>query len=171
MTITASGRVLEPLLVFKGKPGGRIEKRDFPNYPRGIVYACQEKAWMDERVILMWLESVLQPYVSKAPEHIVPILFLDSYRCHMMSSVVNKIHELGVIPGGCTDHCQPVDIGVNKPFKDRIREQWVSWILEDITANGSTHPISRRNFNARSNRGTTSTNREECMEKFRLFLV
>jgi hypothetical protein len=36
-----------------------------------------------------------------------------------------------------------------------------------------TPPISRRNFyvDARSNRGTTSTNREECMEKFRLFLV
>ena len=40
---------------------------------------------------------MLKPYVLEAPDHIVPILFLDSYRCHsMMASVVGKIQELGV---------------------------------------------------------------------------
>jgi len=38
-----------------------------------------------------------------APDHVVPILILDMYRCHMMPSVVHMIQELSVevqhIPG------------------------------------------------------------------------
>ena len=79
---------------------------------------------MDERVMLFWVEKVLKPYVLTAPDNIVPILFLDSYRCHMMASVVQAIEDLGVevehIPSGCTALCQPVDIGFNRPFKSWI---------------------------------------------------
>ena len=72
---------------------------------------------MDETVILAQVAQVLQPYVDTAPEDIIPILIIDSYRCHMMTSVVQKIQELGEeikhIPGGCTSLCQPVDAGFN----------------------------------------------------------
>ena len=75
----------------------------------------------DERVMLMWVDMVLKPYVDTDPENVVLLLFLDSYHCHMMNSVVNAIQDLGVevdhIPGACTSLCQPVDIGINKPFK------------------------------------------------------
>ena len=79
---------------------------------------------MDERVILTWVEEVLAPYVGMAPEDIILLLILDSYRCHMIASVIYKIQELGVkvkhIPGACTSLCQPVDVGFNKPFKSRV---------------------------------------------------
>ena len=39
----------------------------------------------------MWVEMVLKPYVDTAPDNMVPILFLDSYCCHMMDLVVNAI--------------------------------------------------------------------------------
>ena len=91
--------------VFLGKPNGRIVQREFPTYPQGMIYACQDNAWMDERVMLMWVEMVLKPYVDTAPENVVPLLFLDSNHCHMMNSVVSVIQDLGVeveqIPGGC----------------------------------------------------------------------
>ena len=147
MTVTASGKILKPLLVFKGKPGGRIETREFSAYPDEILYACQDNAWMDESLMLMWVERVLKPHIATAPDHIVPILFLDSYRCHMMASVVEEIQGLGVevehIPGGCTSLCQPVDVGVNKPFKDRLRDQWESWMMVEGVFNGTTSPPSR----------------------------
>ena len=65
VTVTASGKeLLEPLIVFKGKPGGRIKSQEFATYPPGAVYACQDVAWMDERVMLKWVELVLKPYVE-----------------------------------------------------------------------------------------------------------
>jgi hypothetical protein len=103
---------------------------------------------MDERVLLAWVDEVLKPYVADAPEHVIPILILDSYRCHMMASVVTKIQELGIevkhIPGGCTSLCQPVDVGFNKPFKDRVSPQWVSWMIAEGVIHGTTSPPTRR---------------------------
>jgi transposase len=147
LTITASGKALPPVLVFKGSAKGRIVRNEFPRYPEYIKYACQENAWMDERVMIMWVEEVLQPYVETAPDGVVPILFLDSYRCHMMASVVNRIQALGVevqhIPGGCTGLCQPVDVGVNKPFKNRIRDQWERWMIHEGLNEGTTAAPTR----------------------------
>ncbi len=79
---------------------------EFVAYPTTIHYQCQENAWMDKQVMLAWVNEVLVPYVAKAPDNVVPLLILDSYCCHMMGSVVQRIQELGVevqhIPGGCT---------------------------------------------------------------------
>ena len=68
---------------------------EFDAYPTTNHYRCQENAWMDERVMLAWVDEVLVPYVTTAPDNIVPLLILDSYRCHMMGSVVQRIQELG----------------------------------------------------------------------------
>ena len=134
-TITASGRVLTPYLVFKGSPTGRIVKEEFPIMPKDMFYACQKRAWMDEAVMLEWVDNVLKPYLSRTPPGIIPVLYLDSFRCHMMASVVNKINDLGcevkIIPGGCTGLVQPVDVGANKPFKLRLREYWEEWMITE----------------------------------------
>ena len=133
LTVTASGDILTPFIVFKGKPNGRIQ-REFGTYPVGSHYACQARAWMDESVMLQWVDLVLRPYVENVPEGVDPILLLDSYRCHMMASVVNRIADLGIqvehIPGGCTGLCQPIDVGVGKPLKSKIRHKWEEWMLE-----------------------------------------
>ena len=75
--------------------------------------------------MLLWVEKVLKPYIESAPKGIVPLLLLDSYHYCVMASVVNEIQDLGVevehIPGGCTYLCQPVDIGINKPYKKHMR--------------------------------------------------
>ena len=114
--MSASGKVVKPLLIFKEKRGGRILTREFPTFSPQIVYACQDNAWMDEKAMLQWVETILTPY---APEDIIPLLLLDSYCCHMMATVICKIQDLGVevvhTPGGCTGLTQPVDVRVNKP--------------------------------------------------------
>jgi hypothetical protein len=103
VTIVGDSMVLPSMIIFKGKHNGRIARLEFTMYPAGHHYRCQEAAWMDERVMLAWVEEVLAPYVAMAPEDIILLLILNSYQCHMMASVVNKIQELGVkvkhIPG------------------------------------------------------------------------
>lgn len=141
VTLTASGEMLKPLIVFKAQPNGRIEKRELSLYPEGSIYACQPAAWMDERVMKVWIETVLKPHVAKAPAGIIPVLLLDSYRCHLMSSVTGIIQDLGVhiehIPGGCTGLCQPVDVGIGKPLKNRIRDKWEDWMHEQALQHGA----------------------------------
>ena len=135
-------------MVFKGKPNGRIVTCEFPEFPDGILYTCQDNAWMDEKVMLQWVEKILKPYVDSAPDEVVPLLFLDLYRCHIMGSVVTAIQNLGVevehIPGGCTYLCQPVDVGVNKPFKKLIRDKWEQWMISEGIVHGTTSPPTRK---------------------------
>ena len=102
---------------------------------------------MDMEVMIAWVNMELALYVAMAPDHVVPILILDMYRCHMMPSVVQMIQELGVevqhIPGGCTSLCQPVDVGFNKPFKDRMRRQWFNWLINEGIIHGTMSPPAR----------------------------
>jgi hypothetical protein len=62
----------------------------------------------------------------------------------MMKSTLNAIEDLGVkvehIPGGCTSLCQPVDVGVNKPFKFRMRKLWEEWMIDTGLHQGKSTP-------------------------------
>ena len=150
LTVSASGIVLTPMLVFKGSANGRISKNEFPTFPKEILYACQNNAWMDEAVMLVWVDQILKPYIATAPPGIVPILLLDSYRCHMMQSVVRAIEDLGCevdhIPGGCTSLCQPVDVGVNKPLKTRMKQKWETWMIDELLQDGIVRSPTRRHI-------------------------
>ncbi|KAI2490353.1 DNA binding protein [Fragilaria crotonensis] len=129
MTVTASGKILKPLLIFKGARNGRIVQREFPNYENDMIYLCQQNAWMDEEAMIVWVEQVLRPHIETAPAGILPILFLDSYRCHMMASVVGMIQDLGVE----VEHIPGV-------------QQWEEWMIAEGLANGTTSPPTRENI-------------------------
>ena len=65
----------------------------------------------------------------------------------MMASVVTRIEELGCqvehIPAGCTGMAQPVDVGVNKPLKSRIREKAEEFLLSQVRDRVELKPPSR----------------------------
>ena len=99
--------------------------------------------------MITWVDKILVPHVATAPEAegIVPLIALDLYRIHMMALVVNRIQDLGVevehIPGGCTNLCQPLDIGKNKPFKVHIRRMWNDWMIKEGILDGKAVPPTR----------------------------
>ena len=78
VTIAGDGTVLPLVVVFKWKANGRIAKKEFATFPTSHHYHCQNAAWMDEGVMLAWMDQVLQSYVKMAPNAIFPILILDS---------------------------------------------------------------------------------------------
>jgi hypothetical protein len=93
LTICANGTLFLPMLVYKGQPNGHIVTKEFLSdiYLPNHFYCCQAVAWMDETVMIAWANKVLAPYVVPAPDHVVPILILDMYQCHMMALVVQMI--------------------------------------------------------------------------------
>ena len=152
VTVSAAGDILRPFIVFKGKRDGRIA-REFQNPEKSgflvdCSYICQDRAWMDEAVMLQWVKEVLEPWSKHVPAGIVPYLLLDSYKCHLMSSVVHAIQDLGIevehIPGGCTGLVQLLDVGVNKPLKNWIRRKWEEYMLEEGLAMTVSKPPTRQ---------------------------
>ncbi|CAG8613511.1 10234_t:CDS:2 [Dentiscutata erythropus] len=60
------------------------------------------------------------------------LLILDSFKEHITDSVKNEIQKantiLGIIPRGLIYIVQPLDVSINKPFKNRLRDKWRVWI-------------------------------------------
>ena len=52
-----------------------------------------------------------------------------------MEKVKEKLKVLktnqAIISGGLTSVLQPLDVVINKPFKDRLRQKWVELMLSD----------------------------------------
>lgn len=121
-------------------PGGRIEKRELPTFSDHAYYAMQKNAWCDETCMLDWLNKSFKDWVDarkvQFPD-IIPVLILDAFSVHMLTSVVAKVESLGCdvifIPGGCTYLCQPVDVGINRPFKRELSAQWEDWVEQNGT--------------------------------------
>ena len=141
-TVTMSGQLLIPLIIFKGVANGRIAKKELATFSPMAVYAVQKKAWMDESMMKYWIEKCLSPWKNTLPPNCVPLLILDSFRVHMMGPIVAEIQSLGIevqyIPGGCTYLCQPIDVGVNRPIKHAMAEQWEDWTDAEGVQNGNS---------------------------------
>ncbi len=90
--------------------------------------------------MVTWIKKCLLPWKETLPPGVTPLLILDSFHDHMMGSVVEKIHGIGIevqyIPRGCTYLCQPIDVGVNKPINDKIANKWEDSFEEEEVQNG-----------------------------------
>ena len=125
---TASGEMLSPFVVFKGKTKRGIKK---VSVPHGVVCTTQAKGWMDEERMLEWIQKVWAPYVDGNRA----LLTLDTFSGHLTDRVKDALDKCGtkmlVIPGGCTSVLQPLDVSINKPFKAYIRQSWCKRMVSE----------------------------------------
>ena len=133
VSVTASGTVLKPMVIFEGKPSGRIA-REFPEFNPRAMYCCQERAWQNKVTMIYWVNNLLKPYLYTRPVGVIPMLLLDEYSVHVMPEILCLVQDLGcefsIIPGGTTCHAQPVDVGINKPLKNRVHSRWNDFLME-----------------------------------------
>ena len=85
---------------------------------------------MDEDLMKEYLEHIWQPYVEETAERLgLPdhnaLLTLDSFKAHTTDNITKMMKEQDtthyIIPGGCTSKLQPLDVSINKPFKQILR--------------------------------------------------
>lgn len=136
LAVSASGEKLKPMVIFKGRPEGRIASREFSDFETRdeLLLCCQDNAWQDNENMGRWIDGVLVPYLQEKAEGVPVLLFLDQFEAHKSAATRARLEAIGVslhlIPGGCTGHVQPVDVGIGKPFKDRVKRQWFDWMVD-----------------------------------------
>jgi len=124
----ANGQKLPPMVIFKRKT---LPKE---NFPAGVIIKANPKGWMDEEMMSDWLREVYvkrpDGFFHKSPS----LLIYDSMRAHLTDAVKAKVKktnsELAIIPGGLTKELQPLDIGINRPFKAKLRVAWEHWMTD-----------------------------------------
>ena len=105
LAVAANGEVLPTVIIFKGKRALKdIKSRD------DIIVMVQEKAWVDESVMLRWIDDCLHQYTQRNRT----LLVLDSFRCHIKDSVKKRLRkansQMAVIPGNFLLHCRVVNV-------------------------------------------------------------
>lgn len=135
------GTKLPPYVVFKRKT---LPKN--VNFPKGVIVRCQEKGWMDQGLVQDWLRTVWSKVGGLTRKK--SMLVWDSFRAHLSAPIRSTLKSLNtepaVIPGGMTSMVQPLDVAINKPFKDRMRKKWQEWMLADqhtFTATGRIRKV------------------------------
>lgn len=134
LAVASNGEKLQPFAIFKGTVNGRV-RREFSRqnnpFPQNIVYSTNENAWMTRELMKEWIRLVLVPFAEQYGNNNV-CLILDSFQVHRDQSIANILQSLEIevifIPGGMTAELQPLDIGINAPFKHYLREA----TIEDI---------------------------------------
>ena len=62
-------------------------------------------------------------------------LIFDKCRAHttqeMLKYLEKKDIKTFVIPSGCTSLVQPLDVSINKPFKDRMKKYFNDWFTNE----------------------------------------
>ena len=135
LTVCADGTKLKPLVIFKGAPNGIIARTELNTYNcrERVEFRCQKNAWTDDTIMLGWIQSVLVPHLQERNPRCEVVLLLDELASHKSASTTAALAAIGVqahiIPNGCTALVQPCDVGINKPFKDRLRKLWWNWII------------------------------------------
>ena len=139
LTVASDGSKLKPMLVFKGVPDGRIATRELPHYPSSanVELFCQRQAWMDDDLMQHWINRILVPHLQQRNPGSEVIVILDRYSAHRSMRTRETLERLGIqlqiLPAGSTSHVQPCNVGINKPFKDRLRKKWWDFMLQQGT--------------------------------------
>ena len=136
LAVSASGKKLTPTLIFKGGRDGNLEAR-YKNLEcvknKKIVIYFQYNAWCDEAIFKKWVKDVYLVYeeeeikkkciliMDKAPSHIYRSKYLDK-----------KGKSYVFIPGGLTRYLQPLDIGINRQFKDHLKNKYLTNLADNI---------------------------------------
>ena len=90
------------------------------------------------------MDDQREEYTNKPADS---LLILDSARCHLTDNVRKFYKEhtkVAVIPAGMTKYLQPLDVGINKPFKDNLKRGWKAWMNDTTKAQYTKSGIRKR---------------------------
>ncbi|CAI7805372.1 unnamed protein product [Closterium sp. NIES-54] len=151
LACTASGEKLKSWVFFKHKT---IPKGNFPSGKPSslcnVVVATHPNGWIDADGVLAWLDGSVNPYVNlRFGVHSRKVmLVLDSYRGHLTDAVKAKFGELNIVPAvipvGCTSEIQPLEVAVNRSFKEAVHQLYQKWFeskgVDCLTERGELNP-------------------------------
>lgn len=147
LAVLSNGEKLAPLIIFKGKtpPANPLSKH--------VHVANNENAWVTEAMMQKWTDDVW--HKAHIPEEKHKILILDKCSAHQKESVKKGLEKrekdvrgqktaiedcsVRYIPGGCTSLLQPLDLVINKPFKEKMKMFYNEWLkTEGLSRNNIT---------------------------------
>lgn len=166
----ASGHKKKAAIFFK-ENNGQIPPRVNAQLriPNNVCVSASKNGWMTSEKMFEWLRRVW----GRNIDDVRRLIILDRATVHTANAVQERVRELDTdmvyIPGGCTHLLQPADRSWCKPFKDRLRRQWVNWMQgAQRNARGNLKKPNRQNVIDWVSTAWESVSEEIVIKSFKL---
>ena len=139
LSICADGDKLPPYIIFKGKNSNNKAFNKLKNNlyikTNKIFINFNNNAWSTTELMLDWIDKVYLAYIKKDPLCGEGLLIIDKASSHISEEVIEKctgnLMDLSILPAGTTSIMQPLDISINKKFKNYIREKYINHCIKN----------------------------------------
>jgi hypothetical protein len=131
---------MPPLIIFKTTKNLPVAL--YTRFQGRALIRSNRTGWMDTKLMNEYIRKIYDNTIY--PSDTVKALLLDQFSGHKTEKILNLYSNLGLkvyfIPSGCTSLIQPLDTDINKPFKDRMRAKFSTWLSDfgsNLTLNGT----------------------------------
>jgi hypothetical protein len=133
---------VKPFIIFKGKTN-----RCLNGIPLSASYnlSYQKNSWCTDAQFIKYLSSL--------PKDKNILLLYDNFRGHKTKKVTDFLEtqlplvEVLLLPPHTTPFLQPLDVGINKPFKAYINKKYIHWLIETVDNNKEFPRLEKKDRN------------------------
>lgn len=121
--VSAVGRVLDPLIIFKGK----VHLQSwFQHLPCNWRIAKSDSGWTNNEIALIWLKKTFIPQTTSQSKGLYRLLIIDGHGSHTTPEFFKCCEENKIIPLKIPPHSshllQPLDVGFFAPLKKSYKK-------------------------------------------------
>ena len=97
---------------------------------------------MNQETALRFIHNIIIPYIQKTRSEIKlsptqpALVIFDVFRGQTVPEVLELLEEnhihVAFVTSNCTDKLEPLDLSVNKPAKDHLRQKFHKWYAEKV---------------------------------------
>ncbi|KAG1662842.1 hypothetical protein FOA52_010633 [Chlamydomonas sp. UWO 241] len=145
----ADGTLLPWQVIFTGKTDKSLPPKEFMQpwitHEKGAwVFSHTNNHWATLATTKTWFKEIYMPYCQRvkealglSPDH-ASMLMVDCWKIHMQKEFTEWVVEtapwcnLKFVPPNCTSVAQPMDVGIQKPFKDRLRDAFTAYVISKM---------------------------------------
>ena len=87
---------------------------------------------MDGTLMMRWINEIYLKYTGSKKS----LLVMDTFSAHCSDEIISLLSKhhtrVALIPGGCTSKLQPLDVSLNKPFKQVCRQKFETYCRSQL---------------------------------------
>jgi len=121
-----------PYIIFKNTSAKDNDLVENP-YEDQIILRQNKTGWINEEILKDYLERLIFN-LKFSPDYQIHLI-LDRCKVHLKNTIIEKLQENQIkysfVPSGATGFVQPLDVCINKPFKDCVRKYYKEWFQKE----------------------------------------